>query len=134
MLQRIGSKVMKSTSFKVIFLLHLLVMVYSLSSVFTKAASNSEFPSFKFILCYGMVIFILGIYAIGWQQIIKRMSLTTAFANKAVTVVWGIIWGVLFFRESITLGKLIGAALVISGVILFVIADGDTDAEEDKDE
>lgn len=134
MLQRIGSKVMKSTSFKVIFLLHLLVMVYSLSGVFTKAASNSEFPSFKFILCYGMVIFILGIYAIGWQQIIKRMSLTTAFANKAVTVVWGIIWGVLFFRESITLGKLIGAALVISGVILFVIADGDTDAEEDKDE
>lgn len=125
---------MKNTSFKIIFLLHLLVVVYSLSGVFTKAASNSEFPSVKFILCYGMVIFILGVYAIGWQQIIKRIPLTTAFANKAVTVVWGIIWGVIFFRESITLGKIIGAVLVISGVILFVVADGENDTKEGEDE
>lgn len=125
---------MKNTSVKILFFLHLLIMVYSLGGVFTKTASNSEFPSFKFILCYGIVIFILGIYAIGWQQIIKRMPLTTAFANKAVTVVWGIIWGVIFFRESITLGKLIGAALVIVGVILFVIADGESDTKEEKDE
>lgn len=65
----------------------------------------------------------MGIYAVGWQQIIKYLSLTTAFANKAVTIVWGIIWGILFFHETITVGKLLGAILVIVGVILFVSSD-----------
>lgn len=114
---------MKKSSFKLLFMLHLLIMGYTLSGVFTKMASESELLSMKFVLCYGMVIFILGIYAIGWQQIIKRMPLTTAFANKAVTVVWGIIWGVLFFKERITAGKLIGAIIVIVGVVMYVYAD-----------
>lgn len=65
----------------------------------------------------------MGIYAVGWQQIIKYLSLTTAFTNKAVTIVWGIIWGILFFHETITVGKLLGAILVIVGVILFVSSD-----------
>lgn len=69
------------------------------------------------------IIFLLGFYAIGWQQIIKRLPLTTAFANKAVTVVWGIIWGAVFFHESITVGKVIGAALVIVGVVIYARAD-----------
>lgn len=71
----------------------------------------------------GGVFLILAVYAIGWQQIIKRLPLTTAFANKAVTVVWGIVWGALFFDEAISLGKLLGAALIIGGVVLFVKAD-----------
>lgn len=103
--------------------LHFLLMVYSMSSIFSKLASGETFLSFKFCLYYGVVIALLGMYAIGWQQIIKRMPLTTAFANKAVTVVWGIVWGVIFFKESITLGKLVGAALVVAGVILFASAD-----------
>ena len=70
-----------------------------------------------------MVIVLLGIYAIGWQQVIKQLPLTTAFANKAVTVVWGIVWGMLFFSEQLTVGKLVGAVLVVFGVVLFAIAD-----------
>lgn len=66
----------------------------------------------------------LGFYAIGWQQIIKRLPLTTAFANKAVTVVWGIIWGAVFFQEKVTIGKVIGAILVILGVVVYANADG----------
>lgn len=60
---------------------------------------------------------------LGWQQIIKRLPLTTAFANKAVTVVWGIIWGALFFKEPVTIGKIAGAVLVILGVVLYAYAD-----------
>ena len=79
-------------------------------------------PSFA---CYGGVLLSLGIYAIGWQQIIKRIPLTTAFANKAVTVVWGIVWGALFFHEQITIGKAVGALLVVFGVILYAKAGDD---------
>lgn len=110
---------------KTLLLLHLLLMMYSLSGIFSKYAGNSPLFSARFIICYGVVILLLGIYAIGWQQIIKKMPLTTAFANKAVTVVWGIIWGVLFFHESITIGKLVGAGLVIAGVVLYAKADGE---------
>ena len=104
-------------------LLHLLLMVYSTSGVFSKLASGELFLSFKFCLYYGCIIFLLGIYAIGWQQIIKRLPLTLAFANKAVTVIWGMIWGTVFFGEKITTGKLAGALIVIAGVVLFVSAE-----------
>lgn len=103
--------------------LHGLLAVYSLSSVCSKLAAGTQFLSPRFCLCYGGVILLLGIYALVWQQIIKRIPLTTAFANKAVTVVWGLVWGLLIFHEAITPGKLVGAALVIAGVVLFSISD-----------
>ena len=79
--------------------------------------------SARFCIYYAVIIVLLGVYAIGWQQVIKRIPLTTAFANKAVTVVWGIVWGWFFFGESITPGKLIGAGMVIAGVVLFAKSD-----------
>lgn len=109
---------------KTLFLLHAMLMVYSLSGVCGKLASQQEFLSIRFCLFYGAIIVLLGFYAIAWQRIISSIPLTLAFANKAVTTVWGLVWGVLFFRESITIGKLIGVALVIVGVVLFSTADG----------
>ena len=41
------------------------------------------------------------------------------YANKAVTVIWGMIWGVLFFRERITFSKVLGAVFVMAGIIIF---------------
>ena len=114
---------------KELALLHILLAVYSLGGIFTKMAGGYDYLSFQFIFCYGMVLFILVIYAVGWQQIIKRVPLTIAFANKAITVVWGIVWGALFFKESITLGKIIGAILVIIGVMIFAQSDEVRDNE-----
>lgn len=114
---------MDKSKLKVLFALHLMLMIYSMSGIYSKMASQQDFLSFKFCLFYAIIIFLLGFYAIGWQQIIKRLPLTTAFANKAVTVVWGIIWGAVFFHESITVGKVIGAALVIVGVVIYARAD-----------
>lgn len=102
-----------------LFFLHLMLMIYSLSGVCSKMAANTVFLSKEFCIYYGIIILLLGFYAIGWQQIIKRLPLTMAFSNKAVTIVWGIIWGMIFFSEKITVGKVAGAILVIVGVILF---------------
>lgn len=109
--------------------LHLMLAIYSLSGVFTKLAGTQEFLSPKFILYYGAVLVILGIYAIGWQQIIKRMPLTAAYANKAIGFLWACVYGILFFNEQITIGKIIGGAIVAAGVILFATAG---DNEEPK--
>jgi len=120
---------MKSNNhLKVVVILHLILLLYSTSGIFSKLAAGQPFLSLRFCLYYGAVILLLGIYALVWQQIIKRLPLTAAFANKAITVVWGMVWGVLWFQEQVTAGKLIGAALVISGVVLFAQADG---AEQD---
>ncbi len=105
--------------FRRILALNLLLLIYSVSNVFSKLAAGEAFMSIPFCLYYGAVLLLLAVYALGWQQIIKRMPLTTAFANKAVTVVWGIVWGWLFFGEKISWGKGIGALMIMSGIILF---------------
>ena len=109
--------------------LHLLLALYSVTNIFSKLASEQDFLSWQFVLYYGCVLLILAIYAIGWQQAIKRMPLTTAYANKAVTVVWGIVFGACFFGETITTGKVIGAALIMAGVAWFGVEDARCQAE-----
>ena len=116
---------MAATRGRTLLGLHALLALYSLCSICGKLAAGFEFMSPGFILCYGSMILVLGLYAIGGQQVIKRMPLTSAYANKAVTIVWGIVWGVLLFHEAVTPAKLMGAAVVLAGVVLFSIADGE---------
>lgn len=123
---------MRKGEMRVLIALHLLIMVYSCSGILSKVASGLPFMSWQFVLCYGSMIAILGFYAIGWQQIIKRMPLTSAYASRAVTVIWGIVWGALLFHERVTLPKVGGALLVLAGVALFAL-DGSTDGKEEGD-
>ena len=103
----------------------MLLGVYSLSDVASKKASGTTFLSPGFVLLYAAVLGLLAVYAIGWQQVIKRMPLSSAYANRAITVVWGIFWGYVVFGEAVSVGKLVGAALIICGVVLFARADRD---------
>ncbi len=109
---------------KLIFVLHIVLAVYSILGIASKIASQKQFMSFEFIFLYGVVIGNLFFYAIVWQQLLKRISLITAYANKAITVVWGIIWGAVFFKEEVTIQKVLGALVIIVGVYLVVSNDG----------
>lgn len=88
-------------------------------------AGGTEFLSFSFVLLYGLVLLNLFVYAIVWQQIIKKLPLVTAYANKAVTVIWGLIWGMLIFKETITIWNIVGAIIIIFGIYMVVRADAD---------
>lgn len=101
------------------------MLLFSLSSVCAKLAGQYDFLSTGFILYYGAVIGLLGVYALLWQQIVKRMPLTSAYAGKAVTVVWGMMWGYFLFDENITLLQCVGAVVIMAGVVLFACADGE---------
>lgn len=111
------------TDIKNYVLLNILLMIYSFSSVCSKMAAGEELFRFRFLFFYGMVVFLLGIYAIFWQQIIKNMPLTAAYANRAITVFWGMLWGLFIFREKITIGKIVGAVLVVIGIIAYALSD-----------
>lgn len=101
----------------------LLLLVTSAGGVFTKLAAAEEFFSPNFCLLYAAMMLTLIVYAIGWQQLIKRLPLSFAYASKAVGMIYAPIWGALVFDETISLGQLVGIALVIVGVILFSKAE-----------
>ena len=122
------STIEKNNSDKKKFILTFIVMqvaflVFSFSSVFSKMASGESFLSFKFILFYGLQICILGVYAIVWQQIIKRMQLSIAYANKAITLLWAMVWSVVIFSETITIKNIIGVAVVMLGIVIVNIKE-----------
>ncbi|MEG0826092.1 MAG: EamA family transporter [Bacilli bacterium] len=104
--------------------LHLLLFFFSFCSVFSKLASNSSPFSNNFFIFYGLSLLILGVYAILWQQVLKKMTLTIAFINKAVTIIWGMILGFLIFHEPITYSMIIGSIIVLSGILLVVMDNG----------
>lgn len=114
----------KSEKARTYLFLHGILLVYSLSAVCSKMAAGYPFLSLEFILWYGAVLLLLGVYALVWQQVLKRLPLTTAFANKGITIVWGMLWGALLFGEQLSLTMFIGAALVFVGILLVVTSNG----------
>lgn len=108
----------KKSFIKNIIILQVIILIYTLSTVTAKFASNEEFLSIKFILFYGLEIFILGVYAILWQQIIKKFEISVAYANRAMSLLWSIVWAIVFFGEQITLKNVIGVIIVIIGTII----------------
>ena len=114
-------------------ILHIIILIFSVNEICSKMASQNEFLSPKWILFYGLVIVLLGFYAIAWQQVLKHLPLITAYANKAVTTIWGLIWGYLVFKEQITVAKVVGAGVIILGVYLVVSGDADN-TENTKEE
>ena len=108
---------------KYLMWLHLLMLFYSIGAICSKMASGYPVLSKEFILLYAGVILILMVYALLWQQILKKMSLITAYANKAVTVIWGMVWGYLIFHEKITISNIIGGIVIMIGVYFVVTGE-----------
>ena len=117
------TKTNNSWKIKYYVALHIELLIYSLGGVCSKMAAKYEFMSKGFVFYYVLVLLNLAIYAIVWQQIIKKLPLNTSYANKAITIVWGMMWGVIFFGEKITWNMIVGGIIVIIGVITVVMAD-----------
>ena len=101
-------------------LLHLSLIVNSLAGTASKLAGRHSFGSFGFVFWYGVMLAITMAFAVAWQQILKHMSLTFAFTNKPVTIIWGLIWGVTIFRETLTWKMILGSAIILIGIVIGV--------------
>ena len=108
----------KSQNLLSFLFMHIAFLVYTLYPLLGKFATRYEMFSFQFVALYCVVFAILFLYAILWQQVLKRIPLTTAIANKSITIVWGMIFGLLLFGEGISLKMLIGVALILSGILI----------------
>ena len=100
--------------------LHLNILLFSLTSVFSKMASMEyNKTGLKGIMLYVLGFLMIancGIYAIAWQQVIKKFSLSTAYANKSVYLLWSQIWAVVIFHENLSVQNIIGILVVLIGV------------------
>lgn len=108
---------------KNILILQAVVAIYSLAGAMGKFASAYDFLSVGFISLYGMEIVLLGVYAILWQQIIKRFDLSIAYANRAAALLWSMVWAVAFFGEKLSGKNLLGVVIVMIGTMV-VNSDG----------
>lgn len=125
---------MKKAGIGGFLLLQISFLIYSCSSVVAKFASGNDVMSFKFILFYGLEVVILGVYAILWQQVIKKFELSVAYANKAVTLVWALLWSVLLFNEKLKWNHIAGVVIVIIGIVVLNLNTGEEVKEGSLDD
>lgn len=100
--------------------LHLNILLFSFTGVFSKCASiqfnKSGLKSPLLYLFLFLMIANCGIYAIAWQMVLKKFSLSTAYANKSVYLIWTQLWAVLIFDETLSIQNIIGLLVVLVGV------------------
>lgn len=102
-----------------ILFLHFLLLVYSTGGIFSKWGAGEVFFSPAFWVCYGGLLLVLFGYALGWQIVITRLPLSLAYAHKAVSVIWGVVWGCVIFGEQLTINKAVGMLLIVAGIVVF---------------
>lgn len=124
---------MKNNNFISFIIMHFGFLIYSLYSLLGKFASKYEFLSINFCIFYCTLIFILFIYALLWQQVLKAFDLSIATANKSATIIWGMIWSYFFFNEQITIKKIIAVIIIISGIFVLSFSEK-TNIKGDKNE
>lgn len=119
----------QSFKWKDMLMLQVVFLIYSFTSLAQKLASSylpegadslqelmTQLFNVKLIASGALVVTLLGVYALLWQQVIKRFELSVAYANKAVTLLWALVWGILIFHEEITVGKVTGILVVMIGI------------------
>lgn len=93
-------------------------VIDSLATVCGKLASNYPSMSLPFLFWYAADVAVLGVFAIIWQQILKKMPLSVAYSNRPVVTVLGVFYGCLLFSESLSLSSIIGIIVIIAGIWL----------------
>lgn len=101
-------------------MLSIAYLLYSLVPVAAKIAAGQS-TMLMVALYMGWEIALLGIYALLWQQILKKIPLIVAMSYKGITVVLGLLWSTLFFSEEITAMNLLGTAFIIVGIWMIAL-------------
>ena len=94
-------------------------LLYACVTLFTKYASQQEMGSVAYCLGLAGAIGVMSAYAICWQQILKRVELSTAYMFKGTSLIFIMLFAFALFGEQITLMNIVGAAVIIIGITLY---------------
>lgn len=104
--------------------------IFSLVGVMSKFAAQSELFSVRFFVFIGLQLLILGIYAILWQQILKKFTLVSAFSFRGFVVILSLVWASVIFGEDITILHIIGSLIIAVGI--YIVSSEERKAESSK--
>ena len=103
-------------------LLHLNILLFSFTSIFSKLASiqfnDHGLQGWKLYLYLFLMLANCLVYALAWQRVIKKFDLMVAYANRSVYLIWSQIWAVVIFHENLSIQNLIGICVVFLGVMV----------------
>lgn len=94
-------------------------LIYACTSICTKMASRQEMLSWPYLFWIAGAVGVMGVYALLWQQILARMPISTAYMFKGTSLIFVLLFSAMLFGEAITLNNVIGAVIIIIGIILF---------------
>lgn len=108
----------KSLNIKHIAFLIAINMLYACVGICTKMAALQPLASWPYLLWFGGAVAIIGLYAILWQQVLRRIELSTAYMFKGTTLIFTMLIAALLFGEAITIPNIIGSVIIITGITL----------------
>lgn len=94
-------------------------LLYACVTLFTKYAAQHAFLSWQY--CAGLcgAIGVMGAYAICWQQVLKRIELSTAYMFKGTSLIFVMLLAFAIFGEAITTMNIIGACVIVLGITMY---------------
>ena len=119
---------MKHGKFINVCFLQGVILLYTVCLILSKKASGEPFLSLSFCLLFGLEFVVMAVYALLWQQVIKRMELSVAYVNRAMSLVWSMLWAFFLFGERMTPGNAVGVVCIVTGVIVLNTGMVDTKA------
>lgn len=94
-------------------------LLYACVSIFTKLASQHEFMSWGYVWAFIGAVMVMGVYAVLWQQVLKRIELSMAYMFKGTSIVFVMLLAYVLFGEQITWNNIVGAIIIVGGIVLF---------------
>lgn len=94
-------------------------LLYACVSLFTKYASQQEFMSWNYMVGLIAAVGVMGLYAVLWQQVLKRIDLSLAYMFKGTSLIFVMLLAYVLFDEQITWNNIVGAIIIISGIVLY---------------
>ena len=105
-----------------LFLLHVSIMIFSFTGIFSKLASGAwnegGLTNPMVYVFLALMLLNCGVYALAWQRVIKHFDLSFAYANRSVYLLWSQLWAVAIFGEHLSVRNILGMLIVLIGVIV----------------
>lgn len=102
------------------------ILLRTLSQVFLKFVALGSGGSNYLALAFDPLFYLCGLLFVGqaavWLAVLRRFPLSQAYPFTSLVVITMMISGAVFFDESIKLGNILGAMVIMTGVK--VIASG----------
>lgn len=103
-------------------------LLYAIVLILNRMASIYAPLSLGYILLLSISVIVLAIYALSWQQIIKRMPISDAYMFKGTSIVFVLLLSAWLFEENITWQNIVGSIIIILGIALFAKSDKEVKA------